>query len=238
MKTQYRFYATLLDSFQNYLDSSEIYQQYWGFAEDPEKSEEDFETEQFNSLIDKINRVPFESEAADKGTAFNEVIDCLIENRQSESMVMSSTENEGFITVKYKENVFLFPLALCVEFRDYFKGAITQHRASATIETKYGDVELYGIVDELMPDKIHDIKTTSKYNVGKYRKGWQHIVYPYCIGINDFEYTITNFKETFTECYTFVPERDVERLRSHCEAFIEFLALNEELITDKKIFNN
>ena len=34
-------------------------------------------------LLNRINRVPFESEAADKGTAFNEVIDCIVEGRKS-----------------------------------------------------------------------------------------------------------------------------------------------------------
>jgi len=238
MKAQYRLYPTLLDSFQNYLDSSEIYQQFWGFSEDPEKSEDEFETEQFNSLIDKINRVPFESEAADKGTAFNEVIDCLIENRTSEIMTISSKEKEGFITVYFKDYVFDFPLALCLEFRDYFKGALTQQRVSGLIETRYGTVEVYGVIDGLMPFKIHDIKTTSKYTVGKYRKGWQHIVYPFCTGVYEFEYSVTDFKETYTECYTFNPEKDTERLISHCEAFIEFIEINKELITNKQIFNN
>ena len=68
----HNFYATLLDSFGSYLNSSRIYQEYWGFAENPSKTEEEFEKEQFQGLIDKINRVPFSSEAADKGTAFNE----------------------------------------------------------------------------------------------------------------------------------------------------------------------
>ena len=58
----YNFYATLLDKFGDYLNSSRIYQEYWGFAENPEKSEEDFEKEQFQGLINTLNRVKFESE--------------------------------------------------------------------------------------------------------------------------------------------------------------------------------
>ena len=42
--------------------------------------------EAVSRLIDRINRKPFDSEAADKGTAFNEVIDCMIENRKSETV--------------------------------------------------------------------------------------------------------------------------------------------------------
>ena len=35
----YKIYATLLDTFQGYLDSSELWQEYWGFSEDPSKTE-------------------------------------------------------------------------------------------------------------------------------------------------------------------------------------------------------
>lgn len=85
-KVNYKFYATLLDAFKNYVDSDIIYQRYWGFSENPPFSEEEFHEQQFQELIDRINRKPFDSEAADKGTAFNEVIDCMIENRKSETV--------------------------------------------------------------------------------------------------------------------------------------------------------
>ena len=46
------------------------------------KSPEVIEAELKQSLLDAINRVPFESEAADKGTAFNAVIDCYIHKKK------------------------------------------------------------------------------------------------------------------------------------------------------------
>ena len=55
---KYKIYPTLLDGFQRYLDS-----------------EEDTALQE---LIDKINRKPFTSVAADKGTAFNEVVEGVI----------------------------------------------------------------------------------------------------------------------------------------------------------------
>jgi len=58
---QYKFYATLLDSYQWYLDSED--------------------DNSFQEFIDKINRVPFTSEAAERGTAFNKLVD-LIKNRE------------------------------------------------------------------------------------------------------------------------------------------------------------
>ncbi|MFA7088391.1 MAG: HNH endonuclease [Patescibacteria group bacterium] len=241
-KPNYKIYATLLDKFQSYLDSSEIYQQFWGFSENAEKTEEQFEQEQFQSLIDSINRVPFDSEAADKGTAFNEVVDCLIEHRKSEKMDIKSDKENGIVCVDFNNRHFEFSLNLCLEFSEYFKGALTQQRVTGLVNTKYGIVEVYGITDELMPDKVHDIKTTSKYHAFKYKNNWQHIVYPFCLlqagyNIYEFEYDITDFKNTYKESYTFIPEIHISKLTLVLENFIEFLELNKEFITDKKIFN-
>ena len=254
MKPNYKVYATLLVSFQNYLDRAELYQKYYGFSETPPYTEVEWDEKMERELIDKINRVPFESEAADKGTAFNEVVDCIIENRKSTIMDISVLSDEVADEIEpntgeikhsgrkeiqaiYNGNTFVFDIPLCLEFANYFKGALTQQRVSGQIKTCYGLVEVYGVIDELMPLSIHDIKTTSKYEAFKYKNNWQHIVYPFCTGINDFEYNITDFKDTYTEKYVFDKERDTERLKKHCERLIEFLELNKELITDKKIFN-
>jgi hypothetical protein len=245
---KYRFYATILDAFQDYLSSSEIYQKYWGFSEEPPKSEEEFEKEQFQSLIDRINRVPFDSEAADRGTVFNEVIDCLVEKRKSDKVELVSDKSAGTITGTYNNRSFIFSLSQCLEVAGYFKEAVCQIRTSGIISTKYGDVELYGNIDEVLPCSVHDIKTKGRYSAFDFKNHWQHIVYPYCL-INsgtplcDFIYNVyvmnksNVITERHEEFYSFVPERDTPKLRLHCEAFIEFLELNKGLITDKKIFN-
>ena len=64
---KYMMYATLLDSFQNYLNSDTLWYQFYGSSDNPKYSIEEYETKSFKELIDRINRVPFESEAADKG---------------------------------------------------------------------------------------------------------------------------------------------------------------------------
>jgi len=240
----YNLYPTLIDGFAGYLNSSEIYQEYWGFSEDPSKSEEEFEQEQLQSLIDRINRVPFESEAADRGTAFNEIVDCIILNRTSDKMELKSEDD--YITALYKGNTFTFPKSLCREFAGYFKGATPQVYTDAMLATKYGPVYLYGYIDELMPQSVHDIKTTGKYKAGKFRNNWQHIVYPYCLNasgnkVTDFEYNIAVFSKTgystFTEHYAYNHERDTYKLKGIVERFIEFLESHREVITDNKIFN-
>lgn len=239
---RFNFYATLLDGFQNYLSSSEIYHKYYT-SDDPKLTEEEFEEKQFWNLIDRINRVPLESEAADRGTTLNEVIDCLIENRKpSEGFDFKSFPEHNKIAAAYKNYVFEFPLDICLKLRDIFNGALTQERVEAELETKYGTVLLYGYIDELMPTRVHDLKLTKSYSAFKFKNHWQHIVYPYCltksgIEIYDFEYTITDLKNIYREQYTYVPERDIPILLNHVENLIEFLDFNRELITDKKIFN-
>jgi hypothetical protein len=246
---KFKFYATLLDAFTSYLKSDAIWERYWGFSENPPHTPEEFRQQQFQSLIDTINRVPFDSEAADKGTAFNEVVDCMIENRKSDKVQVErllSDMQDGRQTLvglraTYKCRQFDFPISICREFADYYKGALTQQRVEAVLPTCFGGVLLYGYIDELMPMSVHDIKTTGSYYVGKFKDHWQHMVYPYCLMQNgsdvmSFEYNITDFKSTYTESYTFVPARDIPILINHCEDFIRFLNDNRDLITDKKIF--
>ncbi|MDR1222354.1 MAG: HNH endonuclease [Tannerella sp.] len=260
----YLFYATLLDSFQDYLSSDKIYSEYWGFSENPPMTEEEFHEKKRLELIDKINRVPFDSEKADRGTAFNEIVDCLILGKNSEKMQIKSiktpytnhsytAETEWRVTAikaNYNNREFVFPVDVCREFSGYYKGAIPQVYCEAILPTRYGDVKLYGYLDELMPASIHDIKTTGKYSAGKFKNHWQHIVYPYCLqsdgsDISDFEYNILlinervsgNTYETFTEHYAFVSGRDVPKLTEHVESLIEFIEMHRDVITDLKIFN-
>ena len=243
----YRIYATILDAYQNYIDSDKIYHKYYAFSENPPCDEDEFREKQFHELIDRINRKPFDSEAADKGTAFNELVDALIENRKPNEMdVERNTENTCY-TVVYNNRTFVFPISLCREFAGYFKGALTQQRVEAILPTAYGNALVYGVIDELMPTSVHDIKTTGSYTVGKFKDHHQHLVYPYALmqngsDVRTFEYNIVEFNKggyvvgTYTETYVFSPERDIPILTNHCEELIRFLEENRSLITDKKIF--
>lgn len=268
---KYRFYATILDAFWGYLNSDAVWERYWGWSETPPHTPEEFHELQFQELIDRINRKPFDNEKADRGTAFNEIIDCLVENRKSDVMqiervykvkIIGQVDNcdpdERWANVEptnevialkatYNNREFTFPISLCREFANYFKGALTQQRVEAILPTLYGDVLVYGFIDELMPTTVHDIKTTGSYTVGKFKDHHQHLVYPYALmqngsDVRTFEYNIVEYNkgghvvDTYTETYVFVPDRDIPILTSHCEMFISFLEENRNLITDKKIF--
>lgn len=259
----YNVYATLLDGFTDYLNSDLIWERYWGWSENPPHTVEQFREKQFKGFIDRINRLPFDSEAASKGTAFNEIVDCLVEHRKPREMEAAkvwkdpetntvqvgecSSANAKLVgvKVKFKEYEWTFDIRLLREFADYFKGALTQQLVEGILPTEYGNVRLYGYIDELMPQSVHDIKTTGKYAVGKFKEHAQHLVYPYCLmqngaDIRTFEYNVAELDkygrwETYTETYVFDPGRDIPVLRSRCEQLICFLKDNRQLITDKKI---
>ena len=273
MKTRqpkYNIYPSLLDVFQQYVDSDIIWEKYWGFSDNPPHTPEEFHEIQFQSVIDRINRVPYDNDAVAKGTAFNEVVDCMIEHRKSDKVEVEkvyekiavgaydNVENKPLycdvtytnkvvgLNAKMGERVFFFPIGVCREFANYYKGAVTQKYVEGILSTSFGDVKLYGFIDELMPLSVHDIKTASQYSVGKYKRNSQHLVYPFCLmqmgnDVRTFEYNVAvigkyNY-ETFTESYEFNPERDIPILQQRCEDFIRFVNENRELITDKKIFN-
>jgi hypothetical protein len=224
----YKFWATLFDTFHYYqsVDSEDGLQK----------------------LLDSINKVSFKSEAASKGTAFNELIDKAINdvsvydrlrNYTAKELTYEFTDRDGSVSK------IVFPTLIVKEFVEYFKGSVNQLYVEAKIETMLGDVLLYGYVDEIKRDWIYDIKTTGRYDLFKFADHYQHLVYPYCLEaqnmpIHNFRYYITDFKETFYEDYIFAPKRDIPRLKSACMEIIEFIERPEikSKITNKKLFGN
>lgn len=249
-EVRYKVYATLLDAYTDYLETPQIYDKYWGYSAEPPHTLEEFWIKQHASLIDRINRVPFTSEAASKGTAFNAVIDTLITGELDEKVKMSKVLDENgkplAVQAELDGFTFRFPYGICKEFALYYKGAIPQVRVSAILPTAYGNVELYGYIDELMPLSVHDIKTTGNYSASKFKHRSQHLVYPYCLIQNGsyvptFEYNVAEESksgnwQTYTETYVFDPDRDIPILRERCEGLIEFALQNRQFITDRKIF--
>lgn len=265
---RYRIYPSLLDKFEDYLRADEEAESYFNVDRDTgeyKRSPEEIEAELKQSLIDAINRVPFSSEAADKGTAFNALIDSMIHREkhipsEREPYQIIGDKETNIVQVTFPETDlapmrnFLFDRKWVIEESEYFAGCISQLYVSATLPTRYGDVELYGYIDELRKDVVYDIKTTSSYQFGKYEHKWQRHVYPYCLiasgqmeSVSAFEYTAYLLKggtsrtplisgTRYPEYYTYDHGKTVALLTAHVEHFIEFLEANRELITDKKIF--
>lgn len=240
---KFLIYPTLLDAFTRYQRAEELHEERWKFVDDAEKVPEFSWEEAKQELIDRINRVPFESEKADRGTAFNQLIDRL--NMRPTWICHAETEGTDLV-VEYGGRKFRFERDKVLDIAKRYKGA-AQVYVERTIDTCKGKVLLYGYIDELLFDRITDIKTTTSYHMGKYRYNWQHIVYPYCINADDvrrFDYDVFVFdkkgriSEEYTETYYYDPQRDDERLRQHIEDFIFFIESNRASITDRKVFND
>lgn len=236
-KYEFRIYPSLLDSFQSYLDvnSEEFFYQdeggNWHRNYDETTGEYHFSDEEvcslaFQRLIDRINRKELEkSEAADRGTCFNEIVDCIIKKEKphrSDISIWTAKEVEAFrdlgsvdetgkpdgydywlerikhpcIVASMNGYVFFYDINFCKDAAKHFGGSLCQVYTSAPLETKYGLVELYGFADYLRERTVFDAKTTKQYQFGKYEKSWQKHVYPYCFVRNGQCTEIQDFEYT------------------------------------------
>ena len=259
-KFDYCFTPSQLDAFQDFIDSEYLWEQFWGNAEVPNKSAEEFAAECEKKLIDMINRCPKEPiEAADRGTAFNELVDMLIHKRscQIDSMEVSpSCEAHPYtVIVAYNGFKWEFSTSSLIDLsKRYPKTTISQYPCAAPLQTQKGDVWLYGYLDEWCGNKVSDLKTTENYSFGKYKRKWQRHVYPYtlveagdCTEIAEFEYTACQLSKPTKKCpviffaiypeiYTYDHEQSRRCLQDHCERFISWIEHRKEFITDAKIF--
>ena len=260
-KYSYKFSPSLLQAYQDYLDSEALYEKFYGFSEEPSLTYQEYEEKQFKELIDKINRVPFDSEAADRGSALNEIVDCIVLHQKStrDDIKVRTVVPEGvgeipYIEAKMKERTFCFDIAFCKQIAKYFEDSLCQIYTEAPIETSHGTVLLYGYPDYVRGDMVYDLKTTSKYEFGKYAKYWQQHVYPWtliesgrCTEVKAFEFTAFAMKggsakqpliygDMYPEVYVYNHERSTQLLRGICTQFAEFLEANRNRITDEKIF--
>lgn len=274
-KRKFRIYPSLLISYQNLLDYELIAEEDWNKVSDAAHARGEYLDREVGDykltpdemylklecdLLDSINRIDGQyGEAADKGTAFNEIVDCLIENRKSSRSDCNiySTFNESaerVIRADIHDFSFDFDVELCKSTARFFNGSVTQYYATAPIETVYGEVQLYGYIDEWVGNKIYDIKTTNRYSWGKFEKGWQKWVYPYCViesgdttEVESFTYYVIEWayqakgrpltaKGVYKETYTYDHATATRKIREMCESFIEWLDSRIDFIQDKRIF--
>lgn len=214
---RYKFYATLLDAFR------------WYRASESESALQEF--------IDKINRVEIVDEKAlermNKGTALNNLVDKQVKNHvfceaDKISSIVDNTE-------------FTFDAKIVNELGDRLELSIPQHYIECTIDVNGVEVLLYGYIDYLRLNRCIDLKTTSKYELGKYKDNMQMHLYPVSlkekgIDVDEFEFLVTDFKEVYSEVYPINIDNSLNILSNECGLLIEFLELKKDLITNKKIF--
>lgn len=254
----YRIYPSLLDKFQDLLDYEIVAEQPWNKSGDDYKLTPDEMYYQIESeLIDMINRVDGEPiEAADRGTAFNEIVDCLIEKRpcEREDMKIHSTrltDTQRVIVAEINSFTFVYDAEFCKRVAALFPHSLTQYLCEATMQTSRGAVLLYGYIDEWVGRRLFDIKTTGYYQFGKFERKWQRHLYPWCVvesgmatEIESFEYTVVVFPknqfvlsgEIYPEVYTYNHKQSGMLLRNHVEAFIDWLESRRRFITNPRIF--
>jgi len=197
----YKFYPSLLDAYN------------WYASSENDESE--------NDLINKINRVPFESEAASKGTWFNNFID------------------QALIGIdKYVTNHLT---GYAAEIAQMLKGSAKQVFCKTQIEVDGKLVEIYGYIDYVKEDRVIDLKTTSEYQLGKYKGSLQLHFYPVALidegnDIRSFDFIVTDFKTTYIESYQVNYEVSRKAIVDACKNLIRFIETKRSLITDKKIF--
>lgn len=275
MKPDYCIYPSLLDAYQSLLDYESEAEQPWNKVSETALSQgkypgsepgdyiltpdEMYDKLEIN-LINSINRCPREAcEAADKGTAFNEIVDCLIENRKSsreDCRIRSEKDKEGRVIIRCDINGFTFDFSkeLCVLAARRFCGSLPQYFTSADMPTPYGTAYLYGYIDEWVGNKIFDIKTTGSYSWGKFERKWQRHLYPWCViesgaadKVDSFVYWVVEWayqrkdapitaKGIYPEEYTYDHAVSGDKLRTHVCNFIEWLESRRSLITDRRIF--
>lgn len=246
----FRVYATLLDSYRSMVESEEVWLAYWGNSSEPPHTPEQFHWLQVEQFIDGLNRVDgVPSMPASKGTAFNELVDSLVECRAPRLDNVEKVRDEyglvTAITCGLDGFDFTFPLWVVRELAGRYEGALCQYLTRGTMRTALGTVELYGYIDELLPDRVVDIKTTGRYEFPKFRHNAQHLVYPYCLrqegmDIRRFDYDVVVFSkygapEQFRETYT-TRDDDEVRLRSRVEELCGWLDEHRALITNDSVF--
>lgn len=198
---EYRFYPSLLDAYK------------WYQASEQDEAEQE--------LINKINRVPFQSDAADKGTWFNELIDTSLKGLEK--------HGECYLT------------GCALQLAERLQGAAKQVFTSTTLDVDGKIVELYGYIDYVKEDRVIDLKTTKSYELGKYKDSLQLHFYPFSLinegnDINYFEFLVCDFNNVYTESYKVDYEASKAILMDACRELIRFIEIKKHLVTDKKIF--
>ena len=101
------------------------------------------------------------------------------------------------------------------------------------VSLKVDNVLLMGYIDFLTPYKIVDVKTTKKYQIGKYRNNMQHKVYTEALtssGYKRFVYFVTDFYEVYFEEYIRGEEGYMGEITSAVHTFISYCQYDTEMM--------
>lgn len=254
----YQITPSQLNGFQRFVDAETTADERWNLNEDGsyKVSPADMARIAEVDLINSINRCPrLPAEAADRGTALNEIVDRLVAGRPSNPAVSVTSLETGGDVYAYRAElngfVFDFDASLVLDLAMAYAGSLCQYLVSAPIETAAGLVRLYGYIDYWPGGTIVDLKTTTSFSFGKYGRGWQHLVYPYAAiesgrtkCVTQFIYDVVElhrrggfyYGNRYAESYDYHHAEATDKLRGGVERFITWLEARRAYITDRKIF--
>jgi len=90
---------------------------------------------------------------------------------------------------------------------------------------------LHGFIDFLRADQIYDVKTCGHYDVGKYLRRSQHLIYLYCMAemnVWKFSYLVTDFQRVYREDYAW-HDNMYDELRSRIRDWYDYLCNDTEM---------
>lgn len=253
---------SVLDKYQAWMDAENSWEDYYGDQETPSVSITDWEKKLEDELIDACNGVETpSSRAADLGTCLNEAVDCVLLNMpcQREDIKIWQTDVDGnrSLVIEKTPNTFMFHPDDVEALATHVKGCTPQKMVSAYLSTNYGVVQLYGYPDYFDNTRVIDLKTTSRYDYGKFRYKWQRYVYPYILDRNGlipdyerFDFLVCKVTgdtkrnpfvelQLYYETYTDPLPPFEEKIRTFVESFCSWFTRKHEAgIVNEKLLGN
>lgn len=173
----YRISPSLIQKVMDWANAEENYDKYWGRSESPSLTLEEYQEKQTAELVAYMNGDPTPpSEAADRGTCLNEIIDCMIGNEPNGNVQW--TEEPYCYRARTADFSFDFDKPFVDSLALMFKNSVAQYHLRHTYDLGTYSVTLHGFADYIFPTMIWDLKTTSKYEAEKYLNGIQRLLYP------------------------------------------------------------
>lgn len=173
--------------------------QYWKESEKP--------LEEFMLTLKKVRTTP--TPAMQRGIDFEDDVRALCDN----VLMVSEEQNPSYTD-------------LLKTIGNVVKGGLWQQEVKRTIEVDGKTFLLFGYADVIKRNKIIDVKTTSSYEVGKYNKSTQHLIYMYCTDIPNFDYLIAQGGVTLENFYkeSYAMQDDCEsKIKERISEFLNFL---------------
>lgn len=167
---------------------------------DAEKAEQ-AEYKAYKDWLNCLNKVKTPTtEAQQRGIDFENLVkdyaDCILESGCSAKD--ADAISKDLAECIPEANVDKDEVKTAVIIADVVKGGIWQE----VLKKETDNYLLYGRSDVIKQDTIYDIKRVSSYDIGKYNKSIQHLLYMECAGLDKFDYLISDGKSVYKETYT------------------------------------